>query len=154
MNRCGASLELVASKLGWGGIDWQGEGLYQTGLHADTGATLVRIDPCYFRLAEVEILLGDPIKDREELDWTPATTLEELVAEMVAAAREDAKKESYLKYKGFQLVGSMENPPTNPEVIAAAARRDDGRHLLATALQQVPEGLGSVGNVCVPPFAE
>jgi len=36
---------------------------------------------------------------------------------MVAADREDAKKEAYLKRKGFVVVGSMENPPTNPEAI-------------------------------------
>ena len=42
------------------------------------------------------------------------------MAEMVAADREDAKKEAYLKRKGFAVVGSMENPPTNPEAIKAA----------------------------------
>ena len=42
---------------------------------------------------------------------------------MVAADREDAKKEADLKRKGFQVLGSMENPPTNPEVIAAARQK-------------------------------
>jgi len=74
-------IELAASELGWGGIEWQGEGL-------------------------------DPTRAKEKLGWTPTTTLEELVAEMVAADRDDAKKEAYLKRKGFQVVGSMENPPT------------------------------------------
>ena len=105
-------MELAASELGWGGIQWQGEDLHETGLRADTGDMVVRIDPRYFRPAEVETLLGDPTKAREKLGWTPTTTLEELVAEMVAADREDAKKEAYLKRKGFQVVGSMENPPT------------------------------------------
>jgi GDPmannose 4,6-dehydratase len=113
-------IELAASELGWGGIQWQGEGLHEPGLRADTGAVLVRIDPRYFRPAEVETLLGDSSKAREKLGWTPTTTLEELVAEMVAADREDAKKEAYLKRKGFQVVGSMENPPSNPEAIKAA----------------------------------
>ena len=63
----------------------------------------------------METLLGDPTKAREKLSWMPTTTLEELVAEMVAADREDAKKEVYLKRKGFQVVGSMENPPTIPK---------------------------------------
>jgi GDPmannose 4,6-dehydratase len=80
-------IELATSELGLGGIEWQGEGLCQTGLRAETGITVVRIDPRYFRPAEVEILLGDPTKAREEPDWTPATTLEELVVEMVAADR-------------------------------------------------------------------
>jgi len=116
-------IELSASELGWGGIQWQGEGLHETGRRADTGAVVVRIDPRYFRPAEVETLLGDPTKARDKLGWTPTTTLEELVAEMVAADRDDAKKEAYLKRKGFQVVGSMENPPTNPEVIAAALQK-------------------------------
>jgi GDPmannose 4,6-dehydratase len=107
-------IELAASELGWGGIHWQGEGLHETGLRADTGDVVVRIDPRYFRPAEVETLLGDPTKARDKLGCTPTTTLEELVAEMVAADREDAKKEAYLKRKAFQVVGSMENPPTNP----------------------------------------
>ncbi len=80
----------------------------------------MRIDPRYFRPAEVETLLGDPTKAGDKLGWTPTTTLEELVAEMVAADRDDATKEAYLKRKGFQVVGSMEKPPTNPAVVAAA----------------------------------
>ena len=115
-------IELAASELGWGAIQWQGEGLQETGLRADTGAVVVRIDPRYFRPAEVETLLGDPSKARDKLGWTPTTTLEELVAEMVTADREEAKKEAYLKRKGFQVVGSMENPPTNPAVVAAARK--------------------------------
>ena len=78
----------------------------------------MRIDPRYFRPAEVETLLGDPTKAKAKLGWTPKTTLEELVAEMVAADVEEAKK-AYLKLKGFNVVG-MENPPTNAEVIKAA----------------------------------
>ncbi|QNG27871.1 GDP-mannose 4,6-dehydratase [Synechococcus sp. HK01-R] len=113
-------IELAASELGWGGIEWQGEGLEEAGLRADTGDVVVRIDPRYFRPAEVETLLGDPTKAKEKLGWTPTTTLEELVAEMVAADRDGAKKDAYLKRKGFAVVGSMENPPTNPEAIKAA----------------------------------
>jgi hypothetical protein len=83
-------------------------------------AVVVRIDPRYFRPAEVETLLGDPTKAREMLGWTPTTTLEELVAEMVAADREEAAKEALLRRKGFQVVGSMENPPTNPRAVEQA----------------------------------
>jgi GDPmannose 4,6-dehydratase len=67
----------------------------------------------------VETLLGDPTKAKEKLGWTPTTTLEELVAEMVATDKEEAKKEAYLKLKGFNVVGSMENPPTNPDAVKA-----------------------------------
>jgi GDPmannose 4,6-dehydratase len=82
----------------------------------------VRIDPRYFRPAEVETLLGDPSKAHEKLGWTPTTTLEQLVAEMVAADREEARKEAILRLEGFNVVGSMENPPTNPDAIAAARK--------------------------------
>ncbi|MFN9912213.1 MAG: GDP-mannose 4,6-dehydratase, partial [Pirellulaceae bacterium] len=91
------------------------------GLRRDTGAQVIRIDPRYFRPAEVETLLGDPSKAHRNLGWQPTTTLEELVAEMVAADKEEAAKEALLRRQGFQVVGSMENPPTNPAAVAAAA---------------------------------
>ena len=112
-------IELTALELGWGAIEWEGEGLEETGKRS-SGEVVVRIDPRYFRPAEVETLLGDPAKAKEKLGWTPTTTLEELVAEMVATDREEAKKEAYLKLKGFNVVGSMENPPMNPDAVKAA----------------------------------
>ena len=113
-------IELTAEQLGWGALRWEGSGLEETGIRTQTGSVVVRIDPRYFRPAEVETLLGDPTKAKEKLGWTPTTTLEELVAEMVACDQEEAAKEALLRRKGFQVVGSMENPPTNPEAIAAA----------------------------------
>ena len=113
-------IELTATQLGWGSIHWQGSGLEETGCRVDTGAVVVRIDPRYFRPAEVETLLGDPTKAREKLGWIPTTTLEELVTEMVIVDKQEAAKEALLRLKGFAVVGSMENPPTNPAVIAAA----------------------------------
>jgi GDPmannose 4,6-dehydratase len=104
-------IELTATQLGWGAIRWQGTGVEETGLRADTGAVVVRIDRRYFRPAEVETLLGDPTRARQKLGWTPTTTLEELVAEMVQADREEAAKEAVLLREGFKVVGSMENPP-------------------------------------------
>jgi GDPmannose 4,6-dehydratase len=56
--------------------------------------------------------LGDPSKAHRQLGWTPTATLEELVAEMVEADREEAAKEAVLRREGFAVVGSMENPPT------------------------------------------
>jgi GDPmannose 4,6-dehydratase len=112
-------IELTALELGWGAIQWEGKGLEETGKRSG-GEVVVRIDPRYFRPAEVETLLGDPSKAKQKLDWTPTTTLEELVAEMVATDKEEAKKEAYLKLKGFNVVGSMENPPTNPDAVKAA----------------------------------
>ena len=78
------------------------------GRRDDTGEVVVRIDPRYFRPAEVETLLGDPSKAKDKLGWTPKTTLEELVAEMVAADVEEAKQEAFLKRKGFAVVGTRE----------------------------------------------
>jgi GDPmannose 4,6-dehydratase len=112
-------IELTAQELGWGAIHWEGEGLQEVGRRS-SGEVVVRIDPRYFRPAEVETLLGDPTKAREKLGWTPTTTLEELVADMVSADREDAAKEALLRRKGFQVVGSMENPPTNPLAVEQA----------------------------------
>jgi GDPmannose 4,6-dehydratase len=113
-------IELTAQELGWGGIEWSGKGLQETGKRADTSEVVVRIDPRYFRPAEVETLLGDPTKAREKLGWTPTTTLEELVHEMVVADVEEAAKEATLRREGFLVVGSMENPPTSPVMIEAA----------------------------------
>ncbi len=107
-------IELTAKHLGWNGITWSGEGLSEIGSPVDNGTPIVRIDPRYFRPAEVETLLGDPTRAKERLGWTPTTTLEELVAEMVACDKEEAAKESILRREGFDVVGSMENPTTKP----------------------------------------
>jgi len=115
-------IELTALELGWGALQWEGTGVQETGRRR-SGEVVVRIDPRYFRPAEVETLLGDPNKAHEKLGWTPTTTLEELVAEMVAADREEARKEAILRLKGFNVVGSMENPPTNPSAVAAAGEK-------------------------------
>jgi GDPmannose 4,6-dehydratase len=105
-------IELSAQQLGWGGIQWSGQGVEETGARADTGAVVVRVDPRYFRPAEVETLLGDPTKAHAKLGWTPTTTLEELVAEMVASDKQEAAKEAVLRREGFEVVGSMESPPS------------------------------------------
>ncbi len=118
-------IELTAEQLGWGPLQWEGNGTAEVGRRSDTGAVVVRIDPRYFRPAEVETLLGDPTKARDKLGWTPTATLEELVAEMVASDREEACKEATLRREGFRVVGSMENPPTNPEAVLAA--RQEGQ---------------------------
>ena len=93
-------LEIVAKKLGWLGIVWEGSDLNEIGRRADTGEIVIRIDPKYFRPTEVEELLGDSTKVRKELGWEPKTSLEELIAEMVEEDLAEAKKESLLK-RGF-----------------------------------------------------
>ena len=63
-------------------LQWDGQGLQEVGRRSDNGAVVVRIDPRYFRPAEVETLLGDPTRAREKLGWTPSTSLEEMVSEI------------------------------------------------------------------------
>ena len=101
-------IELTAHQLGWGPIQWEGDGISELGRRGDTGSVIVRIDPRYYRPAEVETLLGDPSKAREKLGWMPTTTLEEIVTEMVTADLEEAEKEAYLRRQGFSVVAARE----------------------------------------------
>ncbi len=64
---------------------WSGEGVDEHGVDADSGQVLVRVDPRYFRPTEVDMLIGDASKAREQLGWAPKTSFAELVKEMVAA---------------------------------------------------------------------
>ena len=81
-------LELSAKEIGWGGIEWEGEKSNEVGKRKDNGQIVVRIDPAYYRPAEVETLLGDPTKAKNKLGWQAKCTLEELVADMI---KEDVK---------------------------------------------------------------
>ncbi len=63
-------------------IVWQGEGLEEIGIDKGTGKTVVKVDPKYFRPAEVETLLGDSSKARKNLGWEPKITFEQLVEDM------------------------------------------------------------------------
>lgn len=65
-------------------VEWQGEGIDEKGVNARTGEVIVEVNPEYFRLAEVEQLLGDPSKAKKLLGWNPtSTSFEELVEIMV-----------------------------------------------------------------------
>jgi GDPmannose 4,6-dehydratase len=66
-------------------VEWRGRGEQEVGLDAVTGKTLVRVNPKFYRPAEVDLLIGDPAKAREKLDWKPRTTLEQLCQMMVQA---------------------------------------------------------------------
>lgn len=66
-------------------IAWQGMGSDETGVDIATGKTVVKIDKRYFRPCEVESLLCDARKAKEKLGWTPQTSFQELVKEMVQA---------------------------------------------------------------------
>ena len=73
------------------------------------GDVIVRIDPHYFRPAEVETLLGDPKKAKEKLGWVPEITAQEMCAEMVAADLAEAKRHAVLKSHGFSVAVSTEH---------------------------------------------
>jgi GDPmannose 4,6-dehydratase len=63
-------------------IVWTGEGLDEVGEDENTGKTIIRVSPKYFRPAEVETLLGDATKAKEKLGWEPKTSFKQLVEDM------------------------------------------------------------------------
>ncbi|GHD53870.1 GDPmannose 4,6-dehydratase [Marinobacter persicus] len=75
----------------------------------NVGDVVVRVDPRYFRPAEVETLLGDPSKAKERLGWTPEITTQEMCAEMVADDLKTAKRHALLKRHGYEIPVSLEN---------------------------------------------
>jgi GDPmannose 4,6-dehydratase len=66
-------------------IHWRGEGLNEVGYDVNTGRELIFVSENYFRLAEVDELLGDSSKARTDLGWTTECTFDELIQEMVEA---------------------------------------------------------------------
>jgi GDPmannose 4,6-dehydratase len=73
------------------------------------GDVVMRIDPRYFRPAEVETLLGDPTKAKEKLGWVPEISAQEMCAEMVADDLHTARRHALLKEHGMDLPVSFEN---------------------------------------------
>ena len=66
-------------------LEWEGCGSNEVGRDCATGKVVVRVDPRYYRPAEVELLLGDPSKARRVLGWEPCVTFEQLVELMTRA---------------------------------------------------------------------
>ena len=77
------SLPLVAQELEIN-IQWKGSGIDEIGIDTSTGNTIVSVDTRYFRPTDVETLLGDATKAKEELGWKPKTSFDEMVSKMVA----------------------------------------------------------------------
>ncbi len=75
-------------------IEWRGEGVDETGIDCQSGKTVVRIDPTYFRPTEVDLLIGDCSKARDKLGWRPKTSFAQLVKEMVASDLVAARRET------------------------------------------------------------
>jgi GDPmannose 4,6-dehydratase len=78
-------------------IEWNGSGVDETGVDKATGKTLVKVDPNFFRPADVQMLLGDPTKAETELGWKREISFEELVGRMVQNDLALAEKEKLLK---------------------------------------------------------
>lgn len=99
-------------------LEFKGEGVNEIAIVAaiagdkapavKVGDVLVRIDPRYFRPAEVETLLGDPAKAKEKLGWVPEITVQEMCAEMVAEDLKTARRHALLKTHGYDLPVSSE----------------------------------------------
>ena len=101
-------INICANELGWGGssnpkqpIIWEGEGVNEIGKRSDTLETVIRIDPRYFRPAEVNSLLGDATLAKEKLGWQPKTSLEQLVKEMISFDKAEASSEAHLRKEGL-----------------------------------------------------
>ena len=92
-------------------LRWEGEGIDEIGIVAaindksllSIGDIIVRVDPRYFRPAEVETLLGDPTKAKQKLGWEAKTAFADLVAEMVRADLEIAKRDDLIKKSGYKV---------------------------------------------------
>lgn len=84
-------------------IRWEGSGLDERGIDARSGRVVVKVDPRYFRPAEVDTLLGDPSKARDELGWSARTRFEELVAEMVESDLTAAQRDAMVAREGFKV---------------------------------------------------
>jgi GDPmannose 4,6-dehydratase len=74
----------------------------------NVGDVIVRVDPHYFRPAEVETLLGDPGLAKKDLGWVPEITLDEMVEEMVASDLEHARHHALLQHHGYTVPVSKE----------------------------------------------
>lgn len=99
-------------------LRFEGEGVDEVGIVTDitgdhapalnVGDVILRIDPRYFRPAEVETLLGDPSKAKKKLGWTPEITVQEMCAEMVQEDLKAAKRHALLKQHNYDIPMSQE----------------------------------------------
>jgi GDPmannose 4,6-dehydratase len=81
-------------------ISWEGTGADEIG-RDQSGTVIVRVDPRYFRPTEVETLLGDATKARQKLGWSPRTTFQQLVSEMVREDLKNAERDELVRKSGY-----------------------------------------------------
>lgn len=84
-------IEVCAKQLGFD-LQWRGEGLEEEGIDSKTGNVIIRIDPAYFRPAEVDLLIGDYTKAKTKMGWEPKVTFAGLAKLMVEADLKDEKR--------------------------------------------------------------
>ena len=111
-------IEWSAAELGLE-LRFEGEGIDEIGvvtaINGDDspaislGDVIVRVDPRYFRPAEVETLLGDPTNAKEKLGWEPEITVQEMCTEMVVEDLKVAKRNAFLREHGHEIVLSVES---------------------------------------------
>ncbi|MFV0348692.1 MAG: GDP-mannose 4,6-dehydratase [Halodesulfovibrio sp.] len=95
-------VEVAASKLDMR-LEWRGSGVDEKGYDADTGACIVAVDPRYYRPTEVESLLGDATRAKEELGWEPEISFDEMVEEMAEEDLREAQREKLCLGNGFEV---------------------------------------------------
>ena len=96
----------AAKELGMS-IRWEGQGVDEKG-YDEQGKCIVAVDPRYFRPTEVETLLGDASKAKQKLGWTPRTTFDELVTEMVREDLRAAERDELVKRHGYKAMDYKE----------------------------------------------
>jgi GDPmannose 4,6-dehydratase len=89
-------------------VEWKGEGVNEKGYNKANGKVLVQVDEKYFRPAEVDLLIGDYSKAKNELGWEPQYTVSELCKEMVKADVELFKRDKYLIEGGHKVYQANE----------------------------------------------
>lgn len=94
---------VLAGKLLGMDIEWHGRGADELGVDRNSGHAVVRVDPRYFRPAEVESLLGDASKIRDKLGWAPEISFEALVREMVESDLALAKRDALVEKEGYKV---------------------------------------------------
>jgi len=99
IERCARHLELD--------LTWQGSGVDEKA-YDQNGKLVVAVDSRYFRPTEVETLLGDPGKAQRELGWTPRTSFDQLVSEMISADLKAAQRDAFVRQHGFDAYNVRE----------------------------------------------
>ena len=84
-------------------IKWQGQGVNEVGTDAVTGRQIIRIDPIYFRPAEVDTLMGDASKALQKLGWKPEISFADLVKEMVESDLRLARRDALVAKEGYKI---------------------------------------------------